>query len=185
MMLSADETRTAGKSGQRKEKNRGKKKAEQRAKTAAQPAATAEQLPDAHLQEASPEISREISVPAAAAEFPSHEVVAVEAPARLPARAAESTPVSLQTIANAYGSYTKTAFDQAFAFFGKLATARSPAEALALQMAFAMEACETLAAGAQRIGELHGELARQRALNLESLVARITQTTFELRATRH
>lgn len=163
-MLSVDENKPAGKSGRRKNK----KKAEQQAKAIAQ---QANRLADA-------ESSGEINLPVVAAEVP-----AVEPAPRLPQRAAE--PVGLQTIANAYGSFAKNAIERSWTFLGQLATARSPVEAFAIQMAFAKEAAETFAAGTRMIGELHGELARQRVLHLEDIVARITRAASEPRAVRH
>ncbi|MDE2377636.1 phasin family protein [Bradyrhizobium sp.] len=166
-MLSVDENKPAGKSGRRKNK----KKAEQQAKAIAQQASRTAPLPDA-------ESSGEINLPVVAAEVP-----AVEPAPRLPQRAAE--PVGLQTIANAYGSFAKNAIERSWTFLGQLATARSPVEAFAIQMAFAKEAAETFAAGTRMIGELHGELARQRVLHLEDIVARITRAASEPRAVRH
>jgi hypothetical protein len=59
---------------------------------------------------------------------------------------ADLGPVSPQTVANAYADYTRKSLEQIWTFVGRLAAARSPAEALELQMQFAREACETFVA---------------------------------------
>jgi len=62
---------------------------------------------------------------------------------------------------------------------------RSLDKAFEVQTEFAKQAFETFLAESRKIHELHSELARQRVVHLEGFVARITQTTFVLRATRH
>ena len=90
---------------------------------------------------------------------------------------AEPTPVSLQTIANAYGDYSKKSFEQTSAFVAKLAGARTLANALELQTAFAREAYETFVAESCRIRKLHSELAKQRFGSLGGFVSGMTRTT--------
>jgi hypothetical protein len=172
---------------------RGKKKA----KAGAQQDARSEPLQDAAAQaeEAAAqteeiavpaeEIATEIGAPVAETEGAPAEASIVEFIANPPAVSVDVVPVNLQTIATAYGDYTRRSLERAWTFLGKLASARSPVEAFEIQMAFAKEACETFVAESQKISDLHGELAKQRVLNFEGFVARITQTTFELRATRH
>jgi hypothetical protein len=60
---------------------------------------------------------------------------------------------------------------------------RSFDKAFEVQTEFAKQAFETFLAESRKIHELHSELARQRVVHLEGFVARITQTTFVLRAT--
>ena len=71
-------------------------------------------------------------------------------------------PVSLQTIANAYGDYTRKSFEQTRSFFDKLTGVRSLDKVVEIQTEFAKQACETFVAEAQKIRDLHRELARQR-----------------------
>ena len=206
VMLSAHENKP-GKSGQRTRK----KKAGQRTKAEEQHTAATEQSPEATAelvqelsqesrqetgQETNQETSYETSQEAVqetsgetTAQIPVETLPdtasAMEIAATEPLGEVELVPVSAQAIADACRDYTSTSLEHAFAFFGKLAAARSPAEVFELQMQFAKEACEAFVAGSQKIADLQGQLARQRAMNLEGFVARITQTTFELRATRH
>jgi hypothetical protein len=89
---------------------------------------------------------------------------------------AEMIPVGFQTLANAYGDYTRKSFEQARFFFEKLAGVRSLDKAFELQADFVKQACETFIADSQKILELHRELARQRLVHLEGFVAKVTQT---------
>jgi len=99
-------------------------------------------------------------------------------PEMSPTAAAEATefaPVSLQTIAIAYGNYSRKSFEQTSSFFAKLACARSFDKAIELQAAFAREAYETFVIESRRIRELYGQLTRQRLARLEGLATRMTQ----------
>jgi hypothetical protein len=181
-MLSADDNKPIGKPGQRARK----KKAGQRAKAGEEHATVAAQSPDT-AAELSQEVDQETNLETSAdisVRVPSIETLPAEA-ASAPVISTELVPVSVQTIADAYSDYTRTSLERAWTFLGKLASARSPAEAFEFQMEFAKQACESFVAESQKIAELHGQLAKQRAVHLEGFVARITQTTFELRATRH
>ena len=86
------------------------------------------------------------------------------------AQPADATPVSLRTIADAYGDYSKKSLEQTSSFVAKLAGARSLANAFELQTAFAREAYETFMEQSRRIRELHRELAKQRLTRLEGFV---------------
>jgi len=195
-MLSAGENKTTGKSGRRG----AKKKAGQRTRAGEQHATAAHQLPDAsaeisqenkqeNKQEAEQEIrqetSREISaqIPSAAA-LPG-EASGMEIAASAPVAPVEPSQASPQAIADAYSDYTRTSLEHAWNFLGKLAAARSPVEAFELQMEYAKQVCGSLIAESQKIAELHGQLTRQRVMHFEGFVARLTQTTLEIRATRH
>jgi hypothetical protein len=187
-MLSAVENKPRGKSGRRG----GKKKAGQRTGAGEQPASAAHQLPDAstetreeNRQDTEQEPSRQISaeVPSAAA-LPG-EASGMEIATGPPVAPVEPFQASTQAIADAYSGYIRTSLEQAWSFLGKLATARSPVEAFELQMAYAKQACDSFVAESQKIAELHEQLTRQRVMHLEGFVARLTQTTLEVRAIRH
>jgi hypothetical protein len=191
-MLSAIENKPTGKSGRRG----GKKKAGQRTAAGEQHATAAHQLPDASAeisqenkqetqQEIGQETSREISaqVPSAAA-LPGG-ASGMEIAASAPVAPVEPSQASAQAIADAYSDYTRTSLEHAWTFLGKLAAARSPVEAFELQMEYAKQVCGSLIAESQKIAELHGQLTRQRVMHFEGFVARLTQTTLEIRATRH
>ncbi|MDA9501171.1 hypothetical protein XI05_27550 [Bradyrhizobium sp. CCBAU 11357] len=102
-----------------------------------------------------------------------------------PVAPVEPLEASTQAIADAYSDYIRTSLEQAWNFLGKLATARSPVEAFELQMAYAKQACDSFVAESQKITELHEQLTRQRVMHLEGFVAKLTQTTLEIRALRH
>ncbi|MGY8662258.1 phasin family protein [Bradyrhizobium sp. UFLA05-109] len=176
-MLSADQTKPTGKSGQR---NRKKKTKQTLADE--QHATATDQLPAA-APESSEATELETGVDLNP-QFPSTEVSAAETTS-VPAASMELVPVGVRAIADAYGDYTRRSLEHAWAFVGKLASARSPAEAFALQMEFAKQACENFVAETQKIADLHEQLVKQRVVNFEGFVARITQTTLEVRATRH
>ncbi|WP_027584649.1 phasin family protein [Bradyrhizobium sp. Ai1a-2] len=202
-MLSADGNKPAGKSSQRKGKTaRQGKKAEPGKKAGTQqvpePAPVADQLEGAQEQinQAEPinqaeQISEEtkfnepISTPVASIESAPAEAPAtdtVPAPAIV---SAEPVAVSVATIADAYSDYTRKSLTQTLSFLEQLAGVRSLDKVFELQTEFAKQAFETFVAESEKIRKLHGELARQRVVGFEGLVARITQTTLELRATRH
>jgi hypothetical protein len=101
------------------------------------------------------------SVPAAASDTPSI------APA-MPAESAR--PISVQTIASAYGCYAAKSLEQTGSFFEQLVGVRSFNKAFELQTAFAKQAYETFVAESQKIRELHSEMAKQRLSNLEGLM---------------
>lgn len=117
----------------------------------------------------------EIVAPVTSAESVTTETPVVETPAIAVAEPAKTTPVSLQTLAEAYGDYSKKSFEQTSCFVAKLAGAGSLAKAFELQAAFAREAFETFVTESQRIRELHGQLAKQRMTRLEGLVSGMTQ----------
>jgi len=178
-MLSAVENKPTGKSGRRG----GKKKAGQR--TGEQHATAVPNASAENTQESEQETSREISaqVPSAAA-LPD-EASGMEIAASAPVASAEPFQASTQAIADAYSDYTRTSLEHAWTFLGKLATVRSPVEAFELQTEYAKQVCESFVAESQKIAELHEQMTRQRVMHLEGFVARLTQTTLEIRATRH
>jgi hypothetical protein len=202
-MLSEDEkeNKPIGKPGQRKVKGERKaeqsgKKGEPRKRKEGQPALKPDQLLEA-LERASAPIEVQVSEPIAepmsapppepmsspipepvsepvlSAESSATEALPAEPPAAVPVG---TTPVSLQTIANAFGDYSKRSFEQTSSFVEKLAGARSLASAIELQVAFAREAYETFVAESKKIRELQGELAKQRLARLEGFVTQMTQS---------
>ncbi|TFV38294.1 phasin family protein [Bradyrhizobium frederickii] len=182
-MLSAVGNKPTGKSGRR-----GRKKARQLTGPGEQRATAAHQLPDdspENRQETEPEPSRQIGaeIPWAAA-LPD-EASGMEIAASPPVAPVDPLEASTQAIADAYSDYIRTSLEQAWSFLGKLATARSPVEAFELQMAYAKQACDSFVAESQKITELHEQLTRQRVMHFEGFVARLSQTTFEIRALRH
>jgi hypothetical protein len=92
-----------------------------------------------------------------------------------PAESAGTALVNIRAIAEAYGNYSRTSFEQAASFFEKLAGARSLGRALELQVEFAREAYETFVAESCKLRALHSEFTRQRFRHLEDLMTRLTQ----------
>jgi hypothetical protein len=88
---------------------------------------------------------------------------------------AQTVPVSLQTIATAYGDYTKKSFEETKSFVEKLSGVRSLDKAVEIQTEFAKQAYETFVTESQKIRELYSGLAKQSLKPLESLVAKVTQ----------
>jgi len=88
---------------------------------------------------------------------------------------ADNFPIGIQTIANAYGDYTKKSFQETWSFVEKLMGVRSLDRAIEIQTEFARQAYETLIAESQKIFELYGELAKQIFKPLEGLVPKIIQ----------
>jgi hypothetical protein len=104
---------------------------------------------------------------------------AVAPAAAVAARAAapaDGAPVSLQTIATAYGDYTKKTLEEARSLVEKLIGARSLDKAIAIQSEFAQHAFQNLVADTQKIYGLYGELAKQTFKPFGGLVANAAQT---------
>jgi hypothetical protein len=189
-MLSADdnENKPIGKVSQRK-KAEGNKKNEPRkrkdAQKKAQPAPKPDQLlealqrlgaqpdeviaPVAEPVASAPVMPIESSIESSTESSPSETALVETLPAPV-AQPVDATPVSLRTIADAYGDYSKKSLEQTSSFVAKLAGARSLANAFELQTAFAREAYETFIEQSRRIRELHRELAKQRLTRLEGFV---------------
>ena len=190
-MLSADgnDNKPIGKVNQRK-KAEGNKKNEPRKRKDAQKNAQPAPKPDQVLEAlqrlgaqpdeviapvAEPAASTPVAEPAASApvvptEGTPSETALVETLPVPVAQPADATPVSLRSIADAYGDYSKKSLEQTSSFVAKLAGARSLANAFELQTAFAREAYETFMEQSRRIRELHRELAKQRLTKLEGFV---------------
>jgi hypothetical protein len=86
--------------------------------------------------------------------------------------APDTVPVSLQTIATAYGDYTKKSLEQTRFFVERLARVRSVDKAVEVQIEFAKQAYETFVTEMQKICGLQNELARQSLKPLERFAAK-------------
>jgi hypothetical protein len=163
-MLSSDETKAGGKPNQRKARPvQDGDKARQRRQKAAAP------VPELDQPQAAPE---QTSEPLALAE--TALASSADASPAVPSGSEESAPVSYRAIADAWGSYSRTSLEQTRSFFEKLAGVRSLGAAFELQAEFAKQACDTFVAQSQRIGELQGELAKQRLKRLEGFMEKMT-----------
>jgi hypothetical protein len=169
MMMSADENRPIAETGQingktepsgnRPEKRRRKpnQKPDQKSASRSDTSPEAmEPLPEAHAQ---------VNIPLAPAE--SHPAFTSEASSVAPA---EPAPVSVQSITDAYGDYTRKSMEQTSSFIEHLLGTRSLSKALELQSEFALTTFETFVDEARKIRDLHRELAKQRLRSLEGFV---------------
>jgi hypothetical protein len=152
------------------------RKAESRKQAGRQQGFEAKPRPD-QLQDAQEQINEQISQSVASIEISPLEISATEI---VPA---EPVVASIPTIVNAYGACTWKSVELTWSFLENLAAVRSLDKAFEVQTEFAKQTLETFLAESRKIQELHSELARQRVVQLEGFVARITQTTFVLRAT--
>ena len=126
--------------------------------------------------EATIEAAAEIAAPADTAAIDTHAETAAAADTVAPDTTAPNpVPVSFQTIANAYGDYTRKSLEETRCFVEKLTGVRSLDKAMEVQTDFARQAYETFVAESQRIRTLHRELARQTFKPLEDLVAKAGQ----------
>jgi phasin protein len=185
-MLSEEQNKPAGKAGQRKRKtDQTSKKPEQRSRKADQ---QLEVKPD-QLRAAPEQIDalEQIEVPIGSTDSSASDTLQIDSEPTAPLAPAESdavgepavetTPVSMQTLANAYGEYTRKSFEQTKSFLEKLAGVRTLDKAFELQTEFAKQAYGTFVAESQKIQELHSEMARQRLKRFEGFVGHITQGT--------
>ena len=101
---------------------------------------------------------------------------ATAAPALAKPATAAPTPVTLQTITNAYRDYTRKSFEDFGSFFEQLSGARSLDKAMSVHTEFVKRAYETSVAESQRICELHSKLARQTLEPLQGLVGKARET---------
>src|SRR6476661_7051031 len=133
------------------------------------------------LQDVQEQVNEQISAPVAWSDISPLETSATDIIPTVPV-SAEPVVASLATIANAYGAYTGKSVELTWSFLEKLAAVRSLDKAFEVQTEFAKQAFETFLAESRKIHELHSEFARQRVVQFEGFVARITQTPFVLRA---
>src|SRR6476659_10084403 len=96
------------------------------------------------------------------------DVAPIDAPT-IGAAAPADVPVSIQTIANAYGDYTRKSIE-------KLTGVRSLDKAIEIQAEFARQAYETFVAESQRICELYSELAKQIFKPFAGVLAKATHS---------
>jgi len=101
---------------------------------------------------------------------------ATAAPALAKPATAAPTPVTLQTITNAYRDYTRKSFEDFGSFFEQLSGARSLEKAMSVHSEFVKRAYETSVAESQKICELHSKLARQTLEPLQGLVSKARET---------
>jgi hypothetical protein len=194
-MSSTDDGKLAGKSGRRN------RKGEQRRQKPGAPAPKSptplemqapeleqEQVPQADLEPAVSEPVEAVVAEAVVAEAMVAEADAADAPlpaeAPLPAdapspaepAAAELSPVSLQTIANAYRDYTRKSFEEFGSFCEQLTGVRSLDKAMEVQTEFVKRAYENSVAESRKIRELHSKLARQTLEPFQGLVGKASGT---------
>ncbi len=173
-MLSSDETKAGGKPKDRKARPaQDGDKARQRKRKAAAPVPETDQPQSVAEEIGEPVALAETVAPAAATES-AEPLPAPADTSPIAPSASESAPVSYRTLADAWGSYSRTSLEQTRSYFEKLAGVRSLGAAFEVQAEFAKQACETFVAQSQRIGELQGELAKQRLKRLEGLMERMT-----------
>jgi hypothetical protein len=171
-MSDTDESKPAGKPGQRN------RKGEQRRQKSAQP----QTLKPDQLQSGEPDPPQRPEPDRQPdAREPIEAMVAPPdsspAGAAAPADnvAADTVPVSMQTIANAYGDFTMKSLEETRSFVEKLTGVRSLDKAMEVQTEFAKQACQTFVAESEKIRGLHRELTRQIFKPLESIIARTTR----------
>lgn len=85
----------------------------------------------------------------------------------------ENPPVNIQTIANAYGDYTRKSLQESRFLVEKLMGARSFDKAIEIQTEFARQAYANFVAESQKICGLYGELARQTFRPWEGFAAKV------------
>ena len=88
---------------------------------------------------------------------------------------ANTPSIDFQTLATAYGNYTKKSFEQTKAFVEKLSGVRSVDKAVEIQIEFAKQAYETFVAESQKIRELYSGLAKQSFKRFEGFAAKKTR----------
>jgi hypothetical protein len=107
---------------------------------------------------------------------PRVEPSAIDVPQISPLVSAETDHVSLMTIANAWGDYTRKSFEETISFFGKLAPPCPLNKAVELQTEFAMQAYRTFITESRNINELRIQLAKQTFKRWEGFFVRQAQS---------
>jgi phasin family protein len=82
-----------------------------------------------------------------------------------------------QSIAGAYGDYTKKSFEDTKSFVEKLSGVKSLDKAIEVQTEYAKSAYETFVAESQKIAGLYSDLAKETFKPLEGIVAKFTPAT--------
>ena len=80
----------------------------------------------------------------------------------------------IQTIATAYGDYTKKSFEDTKSLVEKLSGVKSLDKAIEVQTEFARSAYETFVAESQKIAGLYTDLAKQTFKPFEGMVAKFS-----------
>jgi hypothetical protein len=80
----------------------------------------------------------------------------------------------IQTIATAYGDYTKKSFEDTRSYVEKLSGMKSLDKAIEVQTEFARSAYETFVAESQKIAGLYTDLAKQSFKPFEGMVAKFS-----------
>ncbi|MEA2922692.1 MAG: hypothetical protein QOF07_2655 [Bradyrhizobium sp.] len=181
-MSTTDHTKGNGKPGQRNRKiaPRGKPDAQPSPKAEkalkAQPAAAVAQTKTASNGTSAPAAAS----PQPAATPPQAAPVSAASPAAAAqisgAAPSDAAPVSLQTIATAYGDCTRKSLEEVRSFVEKLIGARSLDNAIAIQSEFAQHTFQNFVADTQKIYGLYGQLAKQTFKPFGGFVAKATQT---------
>jgi hypothetical protein len=166
-MLSSDETKAGGKP-RKATPPQNADKAKQRNRKAAPKLPEADQPLQIAPEQAEADVPAADIETVAESETPALPFSADTAP-EVPVVAEQSAPVSYRALADAWGNYSRTSLEQTKVYFEKLAGVRSLGAVFEIQAEFAKQACETFVAQSQRIGELQGELAKQRLKRLEGL----------------
>ena len=80
----------------------------------------------------------------------------------------------IQTIATAYGDYTKKSFEDTKSYVEKMSGVKSLDKAIELQTEFAKSPYETFVAESQKIAGLYTDLAKQTFKPFEGIVAKFS-----------
>jgi len=158
-MSNMDGSKPGAKSGRRNKKGEARRRKPDSTQTATpieMQTPEQEQRPRGHSQ-----LAVNDPLEAVVAEAMVAEPEANQASGPSPAEAAETSPVSLQTIANAYREYTRKSFVEFGAFCEQLSGVRSLDKAMEVQTEFVRRAYEHSVAESRKIRELHGKLAWQ------------------------
>jgi hypothetical protein len=100
------------------------------------------------------------------------QAVLSDAASMTEATTSDLAPVGLQTLANAYGDYTRKSLEQTRSFFERLTRVRSLDKAVEVQVEFAKQAYETFVSEMQKICGLQTELAKRSLRPWEGFMAK-------------
>jgi hypothetical protein len=172
-MSSTDDGKLAGKSGRRNRKGEQRRqKPDAPAPESPTPLEMQTPEPDSQVQlepvqaqvpetDSPAAVSEPLEAVVAEAMVAEADAVPADAPSPAEPAAAEPSPVSLQTIANAYRDYTRKSFEEFGSFCEQLTGVRSLDKAMEVQTEFVKRAYENSVAESRKIRELHSKLARQ------------------------
>ena len=172
-MLSSDETKAGGKPRKARPAQDGDKAGQRKRKAAAQ-VPNVDRPPSVPQKTGEAVSETETAAPVAATETAASPPSPVDTSPVAPSVSEETVPVSYRALGDAWGNYSRTSLEQTRSYFEKLAGVRSLGAAFEVQAEFAKQACETFVAQSQRIGELQGELTKQRLKRLEGFMEKMT-----------